>query len=601
MRSHRRLSALLLPIGLAAAACDRQAPRTDRPPNVIVYLVDTLRRDHLSVYGYSRETSPRLAEFARDAVRFETAYSPTSWTKPAVASLLTGVTPLRHGAISRSDRLDPEVRLLPQYLSSAGYHSVAFVTNPQVLPVWGFGPGFDEFVDVKGADGAAARADEVNEAVFRHLEENRSEPFFLYVHTVDPHYPYEAPPPFAGSFPGPPPEELASSNKRVAARARRASLAAAYDAEIRFSDHEFGRLIEFLEARGLYRDALVVFTADHGEELRDHGKLGHGLGLFEEVVRVPLLAKLPGNAHAGRVVRAPASLLDVLPTIVRLAGGDPASDVEGVDLLELLRAEDGGEASSRPFFLDLDLVGVADHRTVASGVVWGGYKLLDSREPRPGVQLFDLVRDPRERRNAAPREPALAEHLRSVLAEHRSRSEAGVHVWIANADDERTRRVEGTLRTAGRFTALRALQLEQDDRAEIAPDGRRLVLSLSLQNRRSPFPEPPLRFVDQDRLVFSVEPPSAPIEIESLTIDGAPAPIFLGDDPRPASGTVRVIDPAAPELRVERMETLFPASREASSIAALGAYVGVVQRTPAPSVVLDLAVEERLRALGYGD
>ena len=107
MRSHGRLLALVLAIGLGAAGCGREPPRTELPPNVIVYLVDTLRRDHLSVYGYSRETSPRLAEFARDAVRFETAYSPTSWTKPAVASLLTGVTPLRHGAISQSNRLDP--------------------------------------------------------------------------------------------------------------------------------------------------------------------------------------------------------------------------------------------------------------------------------------------------------------------------------------------------------------------------------------------------------------------------------------------------------------------------------------------------------------
>ena len=104
MRSRFRLL-WWLPAGLAAAACGGDARRADRPPNVVIYLVDTLRKDHLSVYGYPHETSPRLAEFARDAVRFETAYSPTSWTKPAVASLLTGVGPPRHRAISRSDRL----------------------------------------------------------------------------------------------------------------------------------------------------------------------------------------------------------------------------------------------------------------------------------------------------------------------------------------------------------------------------------------------------------------------------------------------------------------------------------------------------------------
>src|SRR3972149_5478882 len=121
MRSHGRARALVPPIGLGAAGCGREPPRTELPPNVIVYLVDTLRRDHLSVYGYSRETSPRLAEFARDAVRFETTYSPTSWTRPAVASLLSGVTPQRHGAISRPDRVAPEGRLLPGYPGAVGY------------------------------------------------------------------------------------------------------------------------------------------------------------------------------------------------------------------------------------------------------------------------------------------------------------------------------------------------------------------------------------------------------------------------------------------------------------------------------------------------
>jgi arylsulfatase len=581
---------------VAAGACGRDAAR---PPNVVVYLVDTLRKDHLSVYGYHRETSPRLAEFARDAVRFETAYSPTSWTRPAVASLLTGVSPLRHGAVSRADRLDPRVRLLPQYLAPAGYHSAAFVTNPNVLPAWGFSRGFDAFVDVKGRR-TPARADEINEAVFQHLREAAREPFFLYVHTVDPHAPYRAPRPFDTSFPRPTRRELRSPDPERAARARLARVVANYDAEIRFNDHEFGRLLDFLDARGLYRDALVVFTADHGEELRDHGELGHGFSLFEEVVQVPLLVKLPGNAHAGRVVRTPASLLDVPPTILRAAGVEPASGVEGMDLLELLRAEDAGEAVSRSLFLDLDLVGVAARHSLAGGVVSGAYKLLELREPRSDLLLFDLARDPGERRNAAAETPELAEHLRSLLAEHRSRSEAGVHLWIANANDAATREVRATLRTRGRFTELRELQLEKGDRVDLAPDGRRMVLSFTLRNRTNPFPEPPPLLVDQERLVFSVEPPATPIEIETFTIDGAPGPIFLGPRGRPAPATPLVLDATAPELRVERMETLFPASAEASSLAALGAYLGVIEREAAPTVALDPDVEARLRALGYG-
>jgi hypothetical protein len=436
--------------------------------------------------------------------------------------------------------------------------------------------------------------------VFQHLRERAREPFFLYVHTIDPHFPYRAPAPFDTSFPRPSLRELRSPDPEVAARARLASQVASYDAEIRFNDHEFGRLLDFLDARDLYRDALIVFTADHGEELRDHGKIGHGFNLFEEVVRVPLLVKLPGNAHSGRVVRAPASLLDVLPTILGVAGSEPASGVEGVDLLDLLLAEDAGGANSRPIFLDLDLVSPGAARARAAGVVSRDYKLLDLREPRTDLLLFDLARDPGERRNGAAGVPALAEHLSNLLDEHRSRFEAGVHLWITNASDEETREVRGALRTTGRFAALRTLQLEENDQVSVTSDGRRMVLRFTLRNRANPFPEPPLRLVDQDRLVVLIEPPAAPIEIESFTIDGKPGPIFLGQDRSSASATPLVLDVTAPGLRVESMESFFPASREASSLAALGAYLGVVEREPVPSVALDPEVEERLRALGYG-
>ena len=163
---------------------------------------------------------------------------------------------------------------------------------------------------------------------------------------------------------------------------------AAYDAEILFNDECFGELVDFLRSEGLYDDALVIFTSDHGEEFRDHGQLEHGLSLFQEVVQVPLLVKLPGGAHAGSVVRTPASLLDVLPTILDLAGAEPAGGSEGVDLLELLRSEKAGSTARRPFFLDLDLAGVAVGRNVVSGVVWDAFELLIGAAPleRPDVQ-----------------------------------------------------------------------------------------------------------------------------------------------------------------------------------------------------------------------
>jgi arylsulfatase A-like enzyme len=361
-----------------------------------------------------------------------------------------------------------------------------------VLPVWGFARGFDGYhaVEVPGADGEV-RAEAVNEAVFQSLREDRREPFFLYVHTIDPHRPYEPPPSFRTRFARPPATELESTDPAVAARARLADMIAAYDAEILYNDACFGAWLDFLRSERLYDDALVVFTSDHGEEFREHGELGHGLTLFQEVVQVPLLVKFPGGAHAGRVVRSPASLLDVLPTILGLAGVGPGPDAEGVDLRELLRAEQAGSPARRPFFLDLDLSGLSTERNVAAGVVWGGYKLLDLREPTPGVLLYDLLEDPAERENLAQRRRALAVDLQHRLSEHRAASEVGMHLWLANADDEQVRSVEGRLAANGRFTALRALQLETGDEVRLSEDASRIAFRLELRNRPNPIAEPP--------------------------------------------------------------------------------------------------------------
>jgi arylsulfatase A-like enzyme len=232
---------------LLAGGCSPQ------PPNVVIYLVDTLRQDHLGLYGYECDTSPRLGEFAKDAVVYRAAYSPTSWTKPAVTSLLSGRYPSAHGAVKRDSTLDADVQLVGEYLREAGYQTAAFVTNPNVLPVWGFERGFDRFYDIESV-ARSARADRVNEVVFEHLAQDPREPFLLYVHTRDPHKPYAPPVPYARMWAG-------EGDARVAA----------YDGEIRFNDHHFGRLLDHLEAAGLYRDALIVFTSDHGEELGERG------------------------------------------------------------------------------------------------------------------------------------------------------------------------------------------------------------------------------------------------------------------------------------------------------------------------------------------
>lgn len=170
-------------------------PPTVPPPrpvvkhNVVIYLVDTLRADHLGVYGYERETSPRLDAFAKDAVVFERAYAPSSWTKPSTASLLTGLHPRRHGGITRDNKLADRIELLSEHLDALGYHTVAFMTNPNTVAMWGFDQGFDVFYDIHNPD-HQPKAEDVANKVFEHMDAHADQPFFYYIHTLDPHDPY---------------------------------------------------------------------------------------------------------------------------------------------------------------------------------------------------------------------------------------------------------------------------------------------------------------------------------------------------------------------------------------------------------------------------
>ncbi|MEM7355101.1 MAG: sulfatase, partial [Acidobacteriota bacterium] len=297
-------------------------------PNVIVYLVDTLRADHLGCYGYPEPISPRIDAFADDAVLFEHPLAQSSWTRSSVASIMTGQLPTAHGVHDRDDALADDALTLAEIFAAEGYATAAFVTNRSVGATFGFQQGFDDFEFFARLDSAAlyAKSDAVNAEVFDWLDQRPDRPFFLYVHTMDPHAPY-APPPvtrdvlapsvrqpalsaeeraafaelltdLAGRF-GPPSERdklgsvpwLQALHRQMIAPTPEitADLTALYNAEIAFNDRSFGALIDRLRQLGLYDDAVIIFVADHGEELHDHGSWSHGSTLFQEQLRVPLI------------------------------------------------------------------------------------------------------------------------------------------------------------------------------------------------------------------------------------------------------------------------------------------------------------------------
>jgi arylsulfatase A-like enzyme len=422
--SLRRSLGLVLVV-LTAFGCSRGTAA----PNVVLVVIDTLRADHVGSYGYGQPTTPRLDALAARGTRFAAARATSSWTLPSVASILTGRSPVEHGAERVGFALGQGQVTLAETLGGAGYETAAFSANVVlVTPEVGLAQGFDRFdvLEMPPADGAApaghvaeraATADRVTDAALAWVKGRRdpSRPYFLYVHYFDPHASYAPPRAYAERFGVAADDPLLGRGQNLVVRGKPppedvlATLRKLYDAEIAFTDHEVGRLLDGL---GVERESapgsVVVVTADHGEEFGDHGGMEHGKTLFDEVLRVPLLIAgtgLPG----GRVVETPVSLVGIVPTITELAGIAAPAEGRPASLVSALR---GGEAAAGPVFATL-APPTAKHRSAA---VEGTAKVILDRGFK--ALLFDVARDPGERTNIAEADFVRSRNLQLAIGAH---------------------------------------------------------------------------------------------------------------------------------------------------------------------------------------
>lgn len=400
-----------------------------RRPNVVVYLVDTLRADHLGCYGYPRPTTPHIDAFASSALLFRRAVAQSSWTLPSTATVLTGLTPNHHGALELGHAIRPGVPTLAETLGGAGWTTVAFVVNYLGSPAFGHGRGFARFhfypEDPGRRPGLYLPADALHRRLVRWLDHApRDRPFFLYVHAADPHWPYLPPPrharPFVPRGTRPPAwravvheeQRFFMGHEDWGARPaevspdRLALLTDLYDGEVHRADEAFGRLVDELGRRGLLDTTVVVLTADHGEELLDHDGLAHGQTLYEEVLHVPLLLRLPGGARGGTRVDELARLVDVMPTVLAAAGVPAPAELDGRSLLVPARRP---EAFAALAHMGTELECVTDR----------DWKVI--RDPRSldptALEVYDLGHDPRERQNLVDTAPVLAGYGRRRLEE----------------------------------------------------------------------------------------------------------------------------------------------------------------------------------------
>ena len=414
------------------AADDTRPPQ----PNIIIYLIDTLRADHLGAYGYDRPTSPNIDRFAADGILFENAQAQSSWTRPAVASLLTGLRPRAHGVNRRRDALSTTFDTLAELLAKQGYETAAFVTNGNAGPDFGLNQGFSHFRYLRESGETTERhqlSDSLNRWLFDWLEQRPPEhrasggkPFFLFAHATDPHAPYAPREPFRSRFaPSVDPKigwlanvQAIVSGQRETTTETRQALIDLYDAEIAFNDHHFGKLIDRLKTLGLYQSSLILLLSDHGEEFLEHGWWEHGVTLYGEQLDVPMILKLPteklAEPHqtrrhdAGKRINATVSQVDVLPTIFDLLELTPPATIDGKSLLGAANSE------PHPSFAYLGL----QNRLIRS-VTRQGWKLIldDSRYPRgEPMQLYQVEVDPGETAELADQRPfereLLLQHMR---------------------------------------------------------------------------------------------------------------------------------------------------------------------------------------------
>ena len=406
---------LIALLGLCAAGCDSHS----RERSVVLVVIDTLRADHLSLQGYARSTSPALERWGARGVVFERALATSSWTLPSFGSLLTGRRPARHAAGLRLGppgggiaRLSDDVATLAETLRARGYATAARVANPYLVERFGLSRGFDSYENQPVTNQRVRRAPRIFDDSLRWIRAQEQRPFFLLVHVFDPHMDYDPPKEVRGSFTGNlesalslPVSEFRELRQQGALPARdQAFVQAAYDEEILAVDRALDAFLQALSDEGVLDRSLLVLTADHGEELFDHGGFEHGHTLYQELLHVPLLFLGEGLTPAR--VATPVSLIDVLPTVAEAVGAPIPPGAEGTSLWPLLRG-DPGPLPDRALWAESTLYGPP----LAAIVRWPYKLVIGGTAPL----LFDLEKDPAERRDLAAAEPERAAALEAEL------------------------------------------------------------------------------------------------------------------------------------------------------------------------------------------
>lgn len=415
--------AVSVTIAIALPSCSKDEAKK---PDVVVIVLDTARPDFLSAYGHPRPTTPFLDTFAAQGVRYDRAYSTSSWTLPAHASLFTGVSPEVHQAQQKNPKLSPDLPVLAERLAKGGYQTIAVSNNPWVARHTGLARGFDVFQErrdtVESAQAGTDSGHPTVQAISRWLDDERDpkKPYFLFVNLIEPHMPYR--PPFEAAEPFISPREvwLAAmqaffpsgqspayttnrhySKKKPLADAEWAQLRALYEGELRSTDAIVKQIVARVDQASDPKNTLVFLLSDHGENLGDHGHITHIFNLYDSNLKIALLARGPGFA-AGTQEKKLVQIVDLYPTILHAAGLAPEAGCAGLDLrgklpeARLLSAAlDYPKLSFETFTQDIrDSNALDPYKRDLSAAISARYKVI--RSSNGPLEIYDLIADPNE-------------------------------------------------------------------------------------------------------------------------------------------------------------------------------------------------------------
>jgi arylsulfatase A-like enzyme len=409
-------------------------------PNIVLFGVDSLLADHMSCYGYNRQTTPHIDRFASQGALFERNYSAHIPTTSAYASMLTGMDAFSTQVVALRHRggLRPEIKTLPEILQANGYQTtcVGFTGNPSSR-------GFDKYLDYAGwgswNEGRSPKAQNLNDVALPELDRLVSEeaPFFLFLRHMDPHAPYLPPAPYERMFyhgdecdPNNHSMDPVMSFKPFCdffaswmppGISDKDYVIAQYDGAVAYMDSCIQSIFTALERHGIMDETIVILNGDHGETLYDHACWFDHHGIYDVTLHVPLIIRYPGRVPAGTRVTGYSQHKDLVPTILELAGISEETSFDGASLLPMV---DGTEASHEEEFYITECTWMRKH-----GWRTPEWKLIVALEPdfhfKPPVELYNLVKDPHEDNNLAEQEP-------DVVAYLRGRMEA----WIAKREKE---------------------------------------------------------------------------------------------------------------------------------------------------------------------